>query len=114
MVGGMDLRKLYTINMREYIGIANAMDKSGYNLTKGIFVNHLEFAHWYATWWALRILDVIENYDPDFIYTDGNSTQPFSGDMSGSGYKCDAMQRVLAHYYNRTSCIVARWTPSAS
>jgi len=25
---------------------------------------------------ALRILDVIENYSPDFIYTDGNSTQP--------------------------------------
>ncbi|MEO5915655.1 MAG: alpha-L-fucosidase, partial [Luteolibacter sp.] len=38
----------------------------------------------------------------DFIYTDGNSTQPFSGYASGSGYKCDAMQRVLAHYFNRT------------
>jgi alpha-L-fucosidase len=99
---GMDLRMLYTINLREYIGIYNAMDETGYNLSQGIFVNHLEFAHWYATWWALRILDVIENYDPDFIYTDGNSTQPFSGNKSGSGYKCDAMQRVLAHYYNRT------------
>ncbi|HEY8993365.1 MAG TPA: alpha-L-fucosidase [Lacunisphaera sp.] len=99
---GMDLRKLYTINLREYIGIANAMDQTGWALNQGIFVNHLEFAHWYATWWALRILDVIENYDPDFIYTDGNSTQPFSGYKSGSGYKCDAMQRVLAHYYNRT------------
>jgi alpha-L-fucosidase len=99
---GMDLRKLYTINLREYAGIYNGMDKSGYNLTQGIFTNHLEYAHWYATWWALRIMDVIENYDPDFIYTDGNSTQPFSGYMSGSGYKCDAMQRVLAHYFNRT------------
>ena len=78
------------------------MDKTGYNLTQGIFTNHLEFAHWYATWWALRIMDVIENYDPDFIYTDGNSTQPFTGYLSGSGYKCDAMQRVLAHYFNRT------------
>ena len=47
-------------------------------------------------------MDVIENYDPDFIYTDGNSTQPFSGNMSGTGYKADAMQRVLAHYFNRT------------
>ena len=97
-----DLRKLYLLNLREYAGIYNAMDQSGYNLTKGIFVNHLEYAHWYATWWALRIEDVIENYDPDFIYTDGNSTQPFSGYKSGSGYKCDAMQRVLAHYFNRT------------
>jgi alpha-L-fucosidase len=97
-----DLRKLYLLNLREYAGIYNAMDKTGYNLSKGIFVNHLEYAHWYATWWALRIEDVIENYDPDFIYTDGNSTQPFSGYASGSGYKCDAMQRVLAHYFNRT------------
>ena len=97
-----DLRKLYLTNLREYAGIYNAMDKTGYNLTQGIFTNHLDYAHWYATWWALRIQDVIENYDPDFIYTDGNSTQPFSGYKSGSGYKADAMQRVLAHYFNRT------------
>jgi len=99
---GMNLRNLYITNLREYAGIYNAMDETGYNLTQGIFVNHLDFAHWYATWWALRIMDVIEHYDPDFIYTDGNSTQPFSGYKSGSGYKCDAIQRVLAHYYNRT------------
>jgi alpha-L-fucosidase len=101
---GKDLRKLYPVNLREYIGIADGLDMNdGYNTSKGgIFLNHLEYAHWYATWWALRILDVIENYDPDFIYTDGNSTQPFSGYYSGLGYKCDAMQRVLAHYYNRT------------
>lgn len=99
---GMDPRMLYINNMREYNGIYNQMDMQGYNLSSGIFVNHLDFAHWYVTWWALRIMDVIENYDPDFIYTDGNSTQPFTGYMSGSGYKADAMQRVLAHYFNRT------------
>ena len=99
---GMDPRMLYINNMREYKGIYDQMDKQGYNLDSGIFVNHLDFAHWYVTWWALRIMDVIENYDPDFIYTDGNSTQPFSGNMSGTGYKADAMQRVLAHYFNRT------------
>jgi alpha-L-fucosidase len=93
-----DLRRLYDINLREYQGI----DSLQYNLTQGIFTNHLGFAHWYSTQWALRILDVVENYDPDFIYTDGNSTQPFSGYLSGSGYKCDGMQRVIAHFYNRT------------
>lgn len=97
-----DLRKLYLTNMREYVGIYNAMDKTGYNLSSGIFGNHRDYASWYTKWWALRMMDVIENYDPDFIYTDGNSTQPFSGYMSGTGYKCDAMQRVLAHYFNRT------------
>lgn len=97
-----DLRKLYLTNMREYSGIYNNMDYKGYNLASGIFGNHRDYAHWYSTWWALRMMDVIENYDPDFIYTDGNSTQPFSGYMSGTGYKADAMQRVLAHYFNRT------------
>jgi hypothetical protein len=48
------------------------------------------------------MLDVVENYDPDFIYTDGSSSQPFSGYATGSGYKCDAMQRVISHFYNRT------------
>jgi alpha-L-fucosidase len=69
---------------------------------QGIFHKHLDYARVYATRWAERIIDVIDNYDPDFIYTDGNSPQPFSGKRSGSGYKCDAAQRVVAHYYNRT------------
>lgn len=93
-----DPRRLYDINLREYQGI----DSLQYNLPQGIFTNHLGFAQWYVKQWALRMLDVVENYDPDFIYTDGNSTQPFSGYLSGSGYKCDGMQRVIAHFYNRT------------
>ncbi len=92
-----DLRMLYGINLREYEGIG----VSRYAPLKGIFTRHLEYAHWYATNWALRILDVINKYDPDFIYTDGNSTQPFSGSKSGTGYKCDAAQRVIASYYNQ-------------
>lgn len=92
-----NLHFLHNINLREYQGI----DAVAWNPSQGIFVNHLDYAHWYATWWALRIMDVIEKYDPDFIYTDGNSTQPFSGYMTGTGYKCDAMQRVIAHYFNR-------------
>jgi alpha-L-fucosidase len=48
-------------------------------------------------------VDLVDNYDPDFIYTDGNSTQPFSGDHSGSGYKCDAGARVVAHFYNQSA-----------
>jgi alpha-L-fucosidase len=47
-------------------------------------------------------MDAINKYDPDFIFTDGDSTQPFSGYATGTGYKCDAIQRVLADYYNRT------------
>ena len=96
-----DPRFLYTpADLHEYAGIATPT--SGYwNPSSGIFVNHLDYANWFATWWALRIMDASERYNPDFIYTDGNSTQPFSGFATGSGYKCDAMQRVIAHYYNR-------------
>jgi alpha-L-fucosidase len=95
---GYDPRLLYGINLRAYKDVANVK----YRPEQGIFQDHLDYAHWYTTRWALRIMDVINKYDPDFIYTDGDSTQPFSGDKTGTGYKCDAMQRVIADYYNRT------------
>ncbi len=94
---GYDPRLLYGINLREYQGI----DKVVWSPVSGIFSHHLAYAHWYADRWALRVMDVIERYDPDFIFTDGDSTQPFSGYATGTGYKCDAMQRVIAGYYNR-------------
>jgi alpha-L-fucosidase len=96
-----DVRRLYNQDLHKYQGISTPTT-SYWNPSQGIFTNDLDYCHWYATQWALRILDVIENYHPDFIYTDGNSTQPFSGYATGTGYKCDAMQRVIAHYYNRT------------
>ncbi len=96
-----DVRRLYNQNLHKYQGISTPTT-SYWNPSQGIFTNDLDYCHWYATQWALRMLDVIENYKPDFIYTDGNSTQPFSGYATGTGYKCDAMQRVIAHYYNRT------------
>ncbi len=94
---GDDPRLLYTINLREYQGI----DTMQWNLPNGIFINHQDYAKWYMTQWALRILDVIDKYDPDFFYTDGNSSQPFSGDKSGTGAKSDADQRVIASFFNR-------------
>lgn len=94
---GYDPRLLYTVDLREYAGLDVEFAPQG-----GIFTNHLDYARWYATWWAYRMMDVIENYNPDFIYTDGNSTQAFSGLRSGTGLKADALQRLIAHYYNRT------------
>lgn len=97
---GYDPRMLYTVNLLEYAHINDG--RIGIASSKGIFSRHLDYANWYATWWALRIMDVIDQYDPDFIYTDGNSSQPFSGDRSGSGIKCDAAPRVVAHFYNHS------------
>jgi alpha-L-fucosidase len=47
-------------------------------------------------------MDAVDQYDPDFIYTDGTVQQPFSGNGTGTGIKADAMQRVIADFYNRS------------
>ncbi len=98
---GLDPRLLYGIDLREYQGVASAAATDWSPPPAGLFSGHLDYARWYNTWWALRMIDAIEKYDPDFVYTDGTSSQPFSGDGTGTGYKSDAMQRVLAHLANR-------------
>jgi len=47
-------------------------------------------------------MDVVEHYDPDFIYTDGTVQGPFTGNGTGTGIKADAMPRVIADFYNRS------------
>jgi hypothetical protein len=54
-------------------------------------------------------MDAIDKYDPDFIYTDGTSTQPFSGAGTGTGLKADAMETVIAHFYNQSLKRVAKY-----
>lgn len=91
------LQWLYGINLREY----KTMDEFVNRPEEGIFTRHQDYARWYTTQWALRIEDAIEKYDPDFIYTDGNTLQPFCGIRTGTGTKSNAAQRVIASYYNR-------------
>ena len=94
---GLDPRLLYNIDLREYDQVAEIPFTR-----KGIFQDHQDYAKWYAERWALRIMDAVDKYDPDMFYTDGNAPEPFSGVKSGSGFKCDAGRRVVAHYYNRS------------
>ncbi len=98
---GYDPRLLYGVDLREYESVdANA--HTGWSPPKdGIFQNHLDYANWFAKQWALRMMNVTANYDPDFIYTDGTMEGPFCGHGTGTGYKCNAMQTVMADYYNR-------------
>ncbi|WP_347840149.1 alpha-L-fucosidase [uncultured Draconibacterium sp.] len=99
---GYDPRMLYGINLREYDNVPVAC-YTGWNTPGGgIFTNHIPYAKWYATQWALRMMDAIDKYNPDFIYTDGTKSQPFCAEGTGSGLKADAMQRVIAYYYNQT------------
>ena len=98
---GLDPRLLYNINLGEYTdGTGKSVTEIAFG-RKGVFQDHTAYAKWYAERWALRIMDAIDKYDPDLFYTDGNSAEPFSGDHSGSGFKCDAGRRVVAHFYNR-------------
>lgn len=99
---GLDPRLLYGVNLREYEGVVQAANSPWSPPPAGIFSNHLPFAKWFVTQWALRMMDAVDKYDPDFIYTDGTSNQPFSGSGTGTGIKADAMQQVIAYYYNRT------------
>lgn len=99
---GLDPKYLYGINLREYETVAEAANSRWSPPQAGIFSGHLEYAEWYAKWWALRMMDAVDKYNPDFIYTDGTDQQPFSGSGIGTGYKCDAMQRVIADFYNKT------------
>ena len=98
---GLDPRLLYGIDLREYQGVSKAALSPWSPPPAGLFGLHADYAKWYATQWALRMMDVVEKYDPDFIYTDGTGPQPFSGDHTGTGLKADAMQRVIADFYNR-------------
>ena len=99
---GYDPRLLYGVDLREYRNVY-ASSLYGYGaLTPGIFTRHLDYCKWYATQWALRIMDVTTNYNPDFIYTDGTVQGPFTGEGSGTGYKCNAMPVVMADFYNNS------------
>ena len=99
---GLDPKRLYGVNLRAYKSVAEKSLSPWSPPTAGIFSKHLNYAKWYASQWALRMMDVVERYDPDFIYTDGTVQGPFTGDGTGTGYKADAMQRAMADYYNRT------------
>lgn len=99
---GYDPRLLYGIDLREYKGVTKAAESGWSPPPAGIFTNHLDYAKWYTAQWVLRMMDVVEHYDPDFIYTDGTVQGPFTGNGTGTGIKADAMPRVMADYYNRT------------
>jgi alpha-L-fucosidase len=99
---GLDPRLLYGVDLRQYSGVSRAANAGWSPPPAGLFHLHKDYAKWYATWWALRMMDAVSKYDPDFIYTDGTSWQPFSGAGTGTGVKADAMQHVMADYYNRT------------
>lgn len=98
---GYDPRLLYGIDLREYKGVYKKSFTDWSPAPAGIFTNHLDYAKWYTTQWALRVMDAVDKYDPDCIFTDGTVQGPFTGNGTGTGIKADAAQRVISYYYNR-------------
>ena len=75
------------------------------------FGNHLDYANWFATWWALRMLDVVENTIPTSSLHRRQLDAAVQRVRHRHGVtKCDAMQRVIAHYYNRAPAARPAWT----
>lgn len=108
---GLDLKDLYGIDLKEDVvypagfhgdSVEYRMtDPLSHGIPDGNLVNHIDFARWYATKWTNRVVDAIDQFNPDFIYFDGGGSYPFGGWFTGRGYRADATPRVIAHFYNK-------------
>ena len=99
---GYDPRFLYGIDLREYKGVEKKAH-TGLVTGTGRYI-HKSRGLRQVVYHTVGITydGCCGNYDPDFIYTDGTVQGPFTGNGTGTGIKADAMQRVMADFYNRT------------
>ena len=95
---GLDPKDLYGIDLK-------AEELPGKDIRAGFFtpINNLfvhpetrAFAKRYCLKWFNRMKQFVDDYDPDFIYTDG--TEPFTGHGTAMGVISDATVKVVAHY----------------
>ena len=82
---GYDPRLLYGIDLREYETVDEKAHSPWSPPKAGIFTRHLDYCKWYATQWALRIMDVTAHYNPDFIYNRRNGAGTLYGRRHGHG-----------------------------
>ncbi len=109
---GLDLKDLYGIDLREDVAFPAGFagdplefrmrDPLSHGIPDGDLRKHRDFAVWYATKWTRRVIDAIDQHDPDFIYFDGGGSYPFCGRFTGRGLRADATPRVIAHLYNKS------------
>jgi len=107
---GLDLKDLYGIDLKDDVAypanftgdpIDYRMNNPlAHGIPNGDLKQDRDFAVWYATKWTRRVIDAIDQYNPDFIYFDGGGSYPFCGHGTGKGLRADATPRVIAHLYN--------------
>ncbi|MCX7008148.1 MAG: alpha-L-fucosidase [Kiritimatiellaeota bacterium] len=98
---GLDPKDLYGMDLK-------SEELPGKDIRAGFFtpINQLfthadtrEFAQWYCLKWFNRMKQFVDDYAPDFIYTDGS--EPFTGRGTAMGVVSDAAVKLVSHYYNQ-------------
>lgn len=98
---GLDPIDLYGIDLQAEALPGQNIRDGFFTPVRDIFV-HPEtraFAKAYCLKWFNRLKQFVDDYDPDFIYTDG--TEPFTGRGTAKGVISDATPRVVSHMYNK-------------
>ena len=93
---GLDPKDLYGIDLKEERNLGNGLTQVNQLFTHA---DTRAFAEWYCLKWFNRLKQFVDDYDPDFIYTDG--VEPFTGQRTAVGVISDAAVKVVAHYYNK-------------
>src|SRR5271157_773668 len=111
---GLDLKDLYGIDLKEdvaYPADAKAEDERtsfrfqdalSHGVPDGDLKVHRDFAVWFATKFTHRVIDAIDQHNPDFIYFDGGGSYPFCGTGTGRGLRANATPRIIADLYNKS------------
>jgi alpha-L-fucosidase len=98
---GLDPKDLYGVDLRaEALPGADIRD-GFFTPVRDLFVqpDTRAFAQSYCLKWFNRFKQFVDDYDPDFVYTDG--TEPFTGRGTAKGVISDATVKLVAHMYNR-------------
>jgi alpha-L-fucosidase len=98
---GLDPKDLYGIDLQAEALPGKAIRDGFFTPVRDLFIQPAsrQFARDYTLKWFNRMKQFIDDYDPDFIYTDGS--EPFRGRGTAKGVISDACVKVVAHMYNK-------------
>lgn len=98
---GLDPKDLYGIDLQAEALPGKNLRDGFFSPVRDVFIHPQtrEYAKGYCLKWFNRLKQFVDDYDPDFIYTDG--TEPFTGRGTAKGVISDATPKVVSHMYNK-------------